>query len=229
MRLFGEMFEVESYLRHQGSTFVQRFDANSYLTLTRAMDYFDLAVDYQGDGLPGRRGERVPWDEDTVPAGVVHLGLAVSDGREPLDCAGAEPGGGKRVVRGDPVGQGTRRIPVGRAGFSPDTGGVPGGLRGACGAGGVGRRYISAGRRRLLAATTVIPPGGDGETCDIMPQTQKAPNRNGTRNANIVIRSLSFDSAGTLDMRRMLLHTHWSVLIWTIDGLAAALSNIGQA
>ncbi|MBS1063019.1 homoserine O-acetyltransferase [Gluconobacter wancherniae] len=47
--LFGEMFEVESYLRHQGSTFVRRFDANSYLTITRAMDYFDLAAEHDGD------------------------------------------------------------------------------------------------------------------------------------------------------------------------------------
>ncbi len=47
--LFGEMFEVESYLRHQGSSFVQRFDANSYLTITRAMDYFDVAADYDSD------------------------------------------------------------------------------------------------------------------------------------------------------------------------------------
>jgi homoserine O-acetyltransferase len=47
--LFGDMFEVESYLRHQGSTFVQRFDANSYLTITRAMDYFDLAADHDDD------------------------------------------------------------------------------------------------------------------------------------------------------------------------------------
>ncbi len=47
--LFGEMFEVESYLRHQGSSFVRRFDANSYLTITRAMDYFDVAVDHGGD------------------------------------------------------------------------------------------------------------------------------------------------------------------------------------
>ena len=46
--LFGDMFEVESYLRHQGSTFVTRFDANSYLTITRAMDYFDLAAEYDG-------------------------------------------------------------------------------------------------------------------------------------------------------------------------------------
>ncbi len=49
LSLFGEMFEVESYLRHQGSSFVRRFDANSYLTVTRAMDYFDLAADHLND------------------------------------------------------------------------------------------------------------------------------------------------------------------------------------
>jgi homoserine O-acetyltransferase len=49
MNLFGDMFEVESYLRHQGSTFVHRFDANSYLTITRAMDYFDLAAEHDND------------------------------------------------------------------------------------------------------------------------------------------------------------------------------------
>jgi len=45
---FDADFQVENYLRYQGSTFVDRFDANSYLYVTRACDYFDLAQDYGG-------------------------------------------------------------------------------------------------------------------------------------------------------------------------------------
>ncbi len=40
---FDMQFEVESYLRHQGQSFINRFDANSYLYITRALDQFDLA------------------------------------------------------------------------------------------------------------------------------------------------------------------------------------------
>jgi homoserine O-acetyltransferase len=46
---FGADFEVESYLRHQGDKFSAYFDANTYLRITKALDYYDPAADFGGD------------------------------------------------------------------------------------------------------------------------------------------------------------------------------------
>ncbi|TQV69623.1 homoserine O-acetyltransferase [Exilibacterium tricleocarpae] len=51
-------FEVESYLRHQGDAFSQRFDANTYLLMTKALDYFDLAREYDNDPIAAFRHAR---------------------------------------------------------------------------------------------------------------------------------------------------------------------------
>jgi len=51
-------FQVQSYLRHQGSQFSGSFDANTYILMTRALDYFDLTLEYDNDPVAAFRHAR---------------------------------------------------------------------------------------------------------------------------------------------------------------------------
>ena len=117
---FNADFQVESYLRHQGSTFVDRFDANSYLYITRAMDYFDLAAEH-GDVLANAfKGTKTRFCVVSFTSDWLY-----PDAREPRDRAGAERGGGQRQLRRGRVRQGPRRLPARRAGAVRDRARLP--------------------------------------------------------------------------------------------------------
>ena len=86
---FDADFQVESYLRHQGASFKDRFDANSYLYITRAMSYFDLAEEHGGrlaDAFAATRAKFcvVSFDSDWLYPTELSRGLAHA-----LNAAGA--------------------------------------------------------------------------------------------------------------------------------------------
>ena len=86
---FGVDFQVESYLHHQGESFLDRFDANSYLYLTRVMDYFDPFAD------PVRRRRRAEAGADAVPRRLLRHRLAVRHGALARDRAHAAAAGAR--------------------------------------------------------------------------------------------------------------------------------------
>ena len=107
---FDADFQVESYLRYQGSSFVERFDANSYLYLTRAMDYFDIAADHDGVLAQAFRGIQTRF---CVVSFTSDWLFPTSESRGAGACAQCLERAG--VVRGDRDRPRPRRLPARRS------------------------------------------------------------------------------------------------------------------
>ncbi len=93
---FDADFQVESYLRHQGISFVERFDANSYLYITRAMDYFDMAERHGGVLANAFRETKVRFCVLSFTSDWLYPTVA-----EPTHRPRAERGRGQRQLRRD--------------------------------------------------------------------------------------------------------------------------------
>ena len=151
---FDADFEVESYLRHQGSSFVERFDANSYLYLTRAMDYFDLAADYNGVVANAFRGAQTRF---CVVSFTSDWLFPTPESRAIVHALNAS---GARLVRRDRHRQGPRRLPARRAGVAGDRARLPGRRRQGARPEERQVNMLSRLKRDLTMAEAARAPGG---------------------------------------------------------------------
>ena len=100
-------FEIESYLRHQGDKFSEYFDANTYLLITRALDYFDPAREHGGDLTRAFAAALLP-----LPGGQLHDRLALLAGALARDRQGAARQPAPRQLRRDRRAARPRRLPA---------------------------------------------------------------------------------------------------------------------
>ena len=107
---FDADFQIESYLRYQGIAFVERFDANSYLYVTRAMDYFDLAAEHGGVLAKAFRGTQTRFCVISFTSDWL---FPTSDSRAIVHALNAAAASGR--LRRDRERQGPRRLPARRA------------------------------------------------------------------------------------------------------------------
>ena len=178
---FQTEFQVESYLRHQGLSFTQRFDANSYLYITKAMDYFDLSQS------PGPGGAAPANSLAAAFAGAADIKFLVvsftSDWLYPSHQSKAiveraDRRGGRRVVPGHRKQRGARRVSGGSGYHDP----AAGQLHGSAGAGG---RHMTDLRPDLQIIADLIPQRkavldlgcGDGALLDYLVHRKAAKGR----------------------------------------------------
>ena len=187
---FDADFQVENYLRHQGISFVERFDANSYLYMTRACDYFDLAAEHGGVLANAFKGTRTRFCVISFTSDWLY---PTSENREIVHAL--ERGRRQCELRRGRDRQGPRRLPLGRAGIPRHLARVPRRLRPASrieGGMSMDARNFTAGnaappelRGDLRLASEMIEPGsrvldigcGDGELLSYLSREKNVDGR----------------------------------------------------